>query len=93
MARVEMPAYIDDPVHILIWSADEAAPILIGLMLGVLIGQITLCVVTGILATKLYSKYRDARPDGYIMHLIYWYGFLPTKARSIPNPFARSFRS
>ena len=65
MEPVNIPSYIDDPPHFLLWSADEMAPILLGL--------------------------RDGRPDGFILHAIYWGGLLPTKAKTIPNPFIRSY--
>jgi conjugal transfer pilus assembly protein TraL len=41
--------------------------------------------------TKLYRRFRDGRPDGFILHAIYWVGLLPTKAKTIPNPFIRSY--
>ncbi len=31
MEPVSIPSYIDDPPHFLLWSADEMAPILLGL--------------------------------------------------------------
>ncbi|MFT0213086.1 type IV conjugative transfer system protein TraL [Pseudomonas sp. F1_0610] len=74
MEPVSIPSYIDAPPHFLLWSADEMAPILLGLV-----------------TTKLYRRFRDGRPDGFILHAIYWAGLLPTKAKTIPNPFIRSY--
>lgn len=36
MEPVSIPSYIDDPPHFLLWSADEMAPILLGLVIGIL---------------------------------------------------------
>ncbi|TOF20049.1 conjugal transfer protein TraL, partial [Vibrio parahaemolyticus] len=49
-----------------------------------------LCLL-GLVTTKLYRRFRDGRPDGFILHAIYWAGLLPTKAKTIPNPFIRSY--
>lgn len=35
MEPVSIPSYIDDPPHFLLWSADEMAPILLGLVIGI----------------------------------------------------------
>ena len=51
---------------------------------------LVLCLL-GLVTTKLYRRFRDGRPDGFILHAIYWVGLLPTKAKTIPNPFIRSY--
>ncbi len=93
MSQIEIPRYVDDPPHILLWSADEVAPILLALVFGIIFSHTFIFLLAGVALTKVYSRFRDGRPDGYIMHLIYWYGFLPIRARSIPNPFARRFHN
>jgi len=93
MTPVEIPRYVDDSPHILLWSADELAPLIIGLVFGILLGQALIFTVAGLSLTKVYARYRDGRPDGFFVHALYWAGLLPTRARSIPNPFARRFHS
>jgi conjugal transfer pilus assembly protein TraL len=39
MEPVSIPSYIDDPPHFLLWSADEMAPILLGLVIGIFTGN------------------------------------------------------
>jgi len=91
MKPVQIPRRIDEPPHLLLWSADELAPMLIGLVVGLVLGEALICTVIGLLVTNLYRKFRDSTPDGYLLHMIYWTGLLTTKARSMVNPFIRRF--
>ncbi|NMU81693.1 conjugal transfer protein TraL, partial [Vibrio parahaemolyticus] len=43
------------------------------------------------LVTNLYRRFRDNHPDGYLLHMIYWAGFIMTKAKSLKNPFVRRY--
>lgn len=90
MKKVIIPRRIDDPPHLLLWSADEFAPMLIGLVIGVVIAKALPCFLLGLAVTNLYRRFKDHHPDGYILHLAYWAGLVPTgKTRSMPNPYIR----
>lgn len=89
MNPVKIPTRIDDPPHILIWSADELAPLLLGLTFGVFIGQALICTIIGFAVTNAYRKFRDNNPDGYFLHMIYGLGLLPTKGKTMINPFVK----
>lgn len=91
MKIINLPQHIDEPPHFLLWSADEMAPIMLGLVLGIIINQALVLTIVGMLITKLYQRYRNGKPDGYLLHAIYWIGLLPTTARTIPNPFTRGY--
>jgi conjugal transfer pilus assembly protein TraL len=91
MKPIYVPNTIDDPPHMLLWSADELAPILMGLAIGMMTGNALVFTAIGVGITYAYRKYRDGRPDGYLMHMLYWYGFWPSRSKSIPNPFARRY--
>ena len=91
MEPVTIPKHIDDPVTLLIWSADEFAPAAFLLILGILIGQVTIMLVLAVVAIKAYRRFRDNRPDGFPLRAAYWIGLLPRKAITIPNPFIRAF--
>lgn len=93
MEPVKIPRRVDEPPHLLLWSMDEILPLLIGLVMGVMIDKLGVCLVVGFIITKLYSKYRDSRPDGYLLHIIYWMGVPATrrKARIFKNPFVRRY--
>lgn len=91
MEPVRIPSRIDDPIHVLMWSLDEMAPIFAGLILGIAVGQAMIGFVTGLIITNYYRKYRDNHSDGYLIHIGYWAGLLMTKSRSMVNPYARRF--
>lgn len=87
---VELPVRVDEPLHLLLWSIDEIAPMLLGLVVGMMIGKALICFLIGFCITKLYILFRDNHADGYLLHLIYWYGFLPSsKSKSLINPYIR----
>jgi conjugal transfer pilus assembly protein TraL len=91
MEPITIPKHIDDPVTLLVWSADEFVPAAFLMMLGMLIGQLLIMLILSVIVIKAYRRFRDNRPDGYALHAAYWIGMLPSKAITIPNPFIREF--
>jgi len=90
---IRIPRRIDDPPHLLLWSADELAPVLIGVLAGVFFEQMGVCVIIGFALAHLYRKYRDNHLDGYLFHILYWWGLMFTRAKTMKNPFIRRFIS
>lgn len=92
MKYIELPIRADDPIHLLLWGADELVPILGGLIAGMIFGEVKIFLFVGFLFTYFYKKFRDSHADGYFIHLLYWYGVIPTKKyKSFKNPFDRRF--
>lgn len=92
MDVVRIPQRIDEPPNIMLWSLDEVLPIGIGLVLGILLGQAAICTLIGATLTYWYRKYREAHPDGFFIHVLYWYGFpFITRSALMTNPFIRRF--
>lgn len=94
MDPIDIPQYVDDPPNILFWQIDEVAPIGIGLVVGMMLNQAGLCTLGGFVLTKLYRKFRDSRPEGHLVHMLYWWLGISgaKKAATFPNPFIRMFR-
>jgi conjugal transfer pilus assembly protein TraL len=88
---VRIPRRVDEPPHLLMWSADELAPMLIGLVIGVVLGKAFICTVIGLVITNLYRRFRDNHPDGYLLHMLYWTGLPMTKSKTFKNPFIRRY--
>lgn len=86
---IYMPNHVDDPYQILIWEIDEGLPIAIAACVGVLLDQMMWCLVAGFLMVYAYRRVKDGNPDGAAFHWLYWVGLYPTRARTVPNPFAR----
>jgi conjugal transfer pilus assembly protein TraL len=91
MKMLTLPRHIDAPKQILIWEFDEIVPILTALCFGVIIEQALLTTVAGIALARMYRKYKDTRPDGYVYHALYWWGFWPSNARTMVMPYRRLF--
>lgn len=94
MEPIEIPRYVDDPPHVLLWSAEEMAPVFLGLAIGMVMGAAFMLFCLGLAVAKIYRRFSDGRPDGYMLHALYWFGFPITgKAMSAPNPYIRRFYS
>lgn len=88
---IRIPRYIDSPPHVMLWEADELAPIILGLAIGMLFGIAFICTVVGLGVTHIYKKFKDGHPDGFMLHTLYWYGFMPGRGKSIRNPYSRLY--
>jgi len=91
MEPVAIPRRIDDPPHILLWSADEILPMMFGLVIGIIFKQALLCFLIGFAVTNLYKRFRDDHADGVLLHMLYWCGLAKGRARSMKNPFVRNY--
>lgn len=91
MKPVQIPRRVDEPPHVLLWSVDELAPILLGLTIGMVMQKALICVVIGIFIAQAYKKFKDNFPDGYLLHIMYWYGVQTKTTFSYPNSFIRNF--
>lgn len=89
---IEIPRRIGEPPHVLLWSADEFLPIFIGLAFGMPFRQAFIGTLVGFAISRLYSRYRDNRPDGYPLHLARKYGlFTASKSRSMRMTLERTY--
>jgi conjugal transfer pilus assembly protein TraL len=88
---LEIPRHIDDPPQLLLWRVDDLLPLLVALITGVLTDHLLLFLALGVVGVRLYGRYRESRPDGFVAHALYWAGLLPLAGRTCPNPFIRRF--
>ena len=86
---IHIPRHIDDPQQLLLWSADEVMPIILGLLIGMIIGKALICTMIGFVVMHQYRKFRDNHPDGFLQHAAYEWGFMPSAAPSFGNPYIR----
>lgn len=89
MKPIEIPTRADDPPYMLMWSSDECLPVLLGFSFGIIIEQVFACTIAGFIIAHFYRKYRDQHADGYLFHLLYWYGFGFSRSKSMINPFIK----
>lgn len=89
MKETRIPTLADLPPRLLLWSADDIMPVVIGFCLGILFNQIVIFTVLGFVAVHFYKKFRDMHADGFVFHLAYWYGCSFFKSQSLINPWVK----
>lgn len=90
MKSLEFPRHLDDPQPILFWTLDQIIPFATFVVIGMAINRLILCMLIGAVAGWLFTRYRDSKPDGYFIHMTWFYGLLPLKGRACINPFLRT---
>jgi conjugal transfer pilus assembly protein TraL len=91
MEKIKLPKSIDEPDQFLLWSTDEFIPLATFMILGMFFRQLLLCFLLGLGMVQIYKKFKYSRPDGYLLHLLYWIGLLPRQSKTIVNPFEREW--
>ena len=91
MTPIEFPQSIDEPPYVLLWRVDDIAMPAIGVAVGIAVDHLWPGLAVGILLMIFYRRFREGRPEMYVLHALYWFGFIPTRSYLMPNPFCRSF--
>jgi conjugal transfer pilus assembly protein TraL len=89
MEAIRFPKYIDSQQRLLFWTADQLVPFSVFVVIGMMLKALFVSIVAGVLVSYAFTRYRDSRPDGFLIHMAYWYGVLVPKGRSILSPFLR----
>ena len=90
MDPVKIPRYIDaNQVVLLRWTADELAIFGTMFVIGIIISHPTVGMALGMASVSGFGRYRNSKSDGFLMHIMYWWGLVPLRNRSIVNPFHR----
>lgn len=87
----KLPKSIDDTGQILIWSTDEFVPVMALFGVGLVFQQLIICMIAAWIVLKVYRRFRDGRPDGFLLHMAYWWGLASPNTRTLPNAFIRRF--
>lgn len=91
MEALFLPRNLDDPTQILLWSADEVLPGLIIFLVAILIDQGFIGLILAFGVTKFFKKFKDGKQEGYLLHAIYYLGFINNKSKTMPNPYQREY--
>ena len=86
-----MPKSIDDPAQVLLWSLDEFVLVAVLFGVGLTFRQLTIAVISIFILLKVYRRFRDGRPNGFLQHFMYWHGFAGSETSTVRNPFIRRF--
>jgi conjugal transfer pilus assembly protein TraL len=91
MEAIPFSRHNDMPQKFLFWQIDQVVPLATAIFIGVMTQNMFLYSAMGFFVAWGLGRWRDSRPDGYLQHMLYWYGIVPLKARCAINPFVRKF--
>jgi conjugal transfer pilus assembly protein TraL len=90
MDQVPFPETADEPPFILLWRMDDVAMPILCLCIGMLLGRTLVFVPIGLAAMFYYRRFRDGRPEFYVLHAAYWAGLYPARGLGFFNPYIRT---
>jgi conjugal transfer pilus assembly protein TraL len=91
MNQVNIPVEIDSPHQVLLWELDEFISFMLFIIAGNLFGEFFLGCGIGWVVSHLYRRYKNTRPDGFLLHLIYWIGIPIGSEKTFINPYKKEF--
>lgn len=91
--ELKLPRTLDDPPQFLLWSADEIIPIILAILFGIMTDHFFAFLLVGFVMWRVMRRFKESRPEGYMLHLLYWIGLPIGKARLLPNPYRRFWHS
>lgn len=87
--HVQLPRSLDEVPYLLIFRLDDIGIWSMVVIIGFMLDQFSTAIVVGLVVAWGYRKLRLGRPEGYLVHELYWQGLSMTKARAFPNAFIR----
>ena len=90
MGRFVIPAKLDEPERIGLWTVDEFAAMAIPFVVGIMTEHVLLGIGFGFLGWWGLRKAKAGRAASWLVHVAYWY--LPsgvTGVRTVPPSFLR----
>ncbi|MBE7540583.1 MAG: type IV conjugative transfer system protein TraL [Rhodocyclaceae bacterium] len=90
MEPVPIPQYIDNPPQILLWEADEIAPVVTLIGLGIITGTLTQCLLISYAVHKVFSHFKSKQMRNFLLHWLFRIGLIPLN-RKFTNGAVRYF--
>lgn len=91
MRQIDVPQTLDDPPIVLIFDAHQLGIVIGGMALGILVEQLIIMTIVGAVVSKIYTKYSDGKPAGFVRHALHFRG-VPMLGRRYPHGLDREFR-
>lgn len=85
----QIPRHVNLPQQIFFWSTDELIPFSVLFIVGMVTGMLLQGLLAGVALMVFLRRFRDSRPDGYLLHRLYAWGLLPVKGNAALNPLHR----
>jgi type IV conjugative transfer system protein TraL len=89
---VRVPKYIDAPIQMAFWEADEILPMILLFAFGIMTNTLTYMFFLMFFVTKWYQKYKSESRSGAVLHWMWWLGVYDVGGRH-KNGLARLFLS
>ena len=86
---IKIPRYIDDQPRIFFWPLDVFLVFSTCIFMGIITDYLIFFAIFGTGVAYGFTKFKAGKPDSYLFHALYWYGFL--KLKSIPPSYIRRF--
>jgi conjugal transfer pilus assembly protein TraL len=90
MESIPFPATVDEPPYLLLWRLDDIALPLFCLCIGMLLGSAAIFISIGVVGMLWYRRFREGRPEFYVLHALYWTGAYPARGLGFLNPYIRT---
>jgi conjugal transfer pilus assembly protein TraL len=89
MKPVPFPATIDEPPILLLWRVDDIVVPVLCLFIGLLLHKIAVFFSLGLGLMYVYRRFRDGKPEFFVLHALYWSGVYPARGLGFVNPYLR----
>lgn len=86
-----LPRHVDEPPVMLMWTSDEIGAFFLLFITGFMLEQVIISLILGYFAVKLMRRFKNTKPNGYLIHILYWVGVSVSESRTLPNPYDRNF--
>lgn len=86
-----LPRHVDEPPIMLMWTSDEVGSFFFIFIMGFMLEQIILSLVLAYFTVKMVRRFKNIKPNGYLVHMLYWFGVTISEARTLPNPYERQY--
>lgn len=81
MSTVRIPQYVDSPPQIMFWEADEVAPSVVLVGLGIMTGTLSYMILLAYAVHKINIHYKSKRMRGHLLHFLFRIGLIPLNPR------------
>ena len=78
-----IPKYLNAKTQFLWWEIDEAAIIFASFIVGRMLDKLIIFGLLGFILLRIYSKLKNAKQEGYLIHVLYALGLVQFKSNGI----------
>lgn len=87
-----IPMRVNDPKMVGPFSVEEVAPLAVSVLIGTLIGITNYALIFGVMLTVVQVKLAKNFPSGFVLHYLWYQGFIPLKAsKYLLDPIRRKY--